>query len=567
MPSSLPTTRRLRRPLVSALFALSLTTQFLAPPPVSGADSPRVAVVVGPVGESLTPTYIKLAELAAEAAEGRGATVARAYSPSATPTRVLDAVAGANVVIYFGHGTGFPNPYGSALNPDKVNGWGLQGPNARGTHEDSWADGTLAYYGEAWIAARARPAPGFVMIYSNVCYAPGAGEGGYPQSTPDEARQRAGGYSRTPLAMGASAVFATDFYAGAAELVNGLLSDTTVPYGDIVRSGSRYAPEGVTVQPHPYAVDAELWQQRSLYFDGKTDYWFAFSGDPTASVASAGTGRPDALLTTFEQPLHLRLQPGEHRTLRLDEAGTVIDEERWMTGMVTELTVDERRRMQDRDGAWYRIAEGEHAGLWIAESAAAHVPGVSLEGALDPQRMVELAAATHAGYRHATDGTIRDAKVATLPRASTATANALALIDGQLHVLLADGLWADHWLLVSDAVRLAGPIPLPPTEAEVDVPPPHPAAQPPPEPPRVAAPPSTPEPRASAAATAPSAPQTPAPEPMKSPSPSPSAAPSTPALPSPFPSPSATPTPILPPSPIPSPTPSPSPTSPASEPP
>jgi len=42
-----------------------------------------VAVVVGPVGEALSPAYLQLAELAAEVAERRGATVARA--PPHTP--------------------------------------------------------------------------------------------------------------------------------------------------------------------------------------------------------------------------------------------------------------------------------------------------------------------------------------------------------------------------------------------------------------------------------------------------------------------------------------------------
>jgi len=92
-------------------------------------ETPRIAVVVGPVGP-LTPTYLALAERAAIAAELKGAVVNRAYSPDATPRRVLDAIEGANVIVYFGHGTGFPNPYGATLNPDKVNGWGLQGPKA-----------------------------------------------------------------------------------------------------------------------------------------------------------------------------------------------------------------------------------------------------------------------------------------------------------------------------------------------------------------------------------------------------------------------------------------------------
>jgi hypothetical protein len=490
--------------------------------------------------------------------------VARAYSPEATPERVLEVVAGANIVIYFGHGTGFPNPYSNTLDPAKVNGWGLQGPAARGTHDDSWADGTLAYYGEAWIAAHARPAPGFVMIYSNVCYAPGAGEGGYPQSAPAEARQRAGGYSRTPLAMGASAVFATDFYAGAAELVDGLLSLPARPFGELIRSGSHYVAEGTSIQPHPYAARAELWLQRSPYFEGKTDYWFAFSGDPTASFASAGMGRQDALLAAFEQPLTLRLQPGEHLALRLDETGAVVDEQRRTTSTVTEVTVSERRRLADRDGAWYRIVDGEHAGLWIAESPTAYLPGVALERPLEPHRVVELAAATHAGYTFAADSVIQSSMVASLPRASSATADALSLIDGQLYVHLADGMWADHWLLVSDAVRLAGPVPLPLAAA-----PPaagEPASSAPPAPPAASAS-ASPAPTASPLpSAAPSAPPSPSVSPSPSPSPSanstPSATPSAAVSPSPSgtPAASATPSRSGTPSPSPSPPASPSPT-------
>lgn len=511
--------------------------------------APRVAIIVGPVGESLTPTYLGLAEGAAAAAEADGATVARAYSPNATPQQVLSAVAGANIVVYFGHGTGFPNPYSDTLNPDKVNGWGLQGPKARGTHEDSLADGTLAYYGEAWIAEYASPAPGFVMIYSNVCYAPGAGEGGDPPSSAEVARQRAGGYARTPLGMGASAVFATDFYAGAAELVDRLLSDPTMAYGDIVRSGSNYAAEGVTVEPHPYAADAELWLQRSPYFGGKSDYWFAFSGDSTASFASAGTARPDALLAAFEQPLTLRLQPGEHLALRVDRSGAVVDEMRWTTDAVTELMASERRHLPDLDGTWYRIAEGEHAGAWVAESPTAHLAGLALETPLQPARVVQFAAGTHAGYTFANDGTIESAMTATLPRASRATADALALIDGQLHVRIADGTWADHWLLVSDAVRLAGPVPLPPqtpapsaTVAPSAAPAPIKPGAPPPTPPPSAdasaepAPAGSPQPT-SQPSSPPSASPTPSATPSPSASPTPSATPLTSASASPSPSP------------------------------
>ncbi len=131
------------------------------PQPARGAEPVRkVAIIVGPVGEKLTPTYIAIAEAAAARAEAAGAVVARAYSPDATPDRVLAAVEGANVVIYLGHGVGVPNPYSKTPDPSLVNGWGLQGPKAHGNHDDSWANGSLAYYGEAWIAANAHPGPG-----------------------------------------------------------------------------------------------------------------------------------------------------------------------------------------------------------------------------------------------------------------------------------------------------------------------------------------------------------------------------------------------------------------------
>lgn len=56
-----------------------------------------MAIIVGPMGTELTPDCIALADAAADAAEPRGATVTRAYSPDATADKVLTAVAGANI--------------------------------------------------------------------------------------------------------------------------------------------------------------------------------------------------------------------------------------------------------------------------------------------------------------------------------------------------------------------------------------------------------------------------------------------------------------------------------------
>lgn len=256
--------------------------------PAAASTAVRVAIIVGPVGEELTPVYIGLAEAAATAAETRGATVARAYSPDASAENVVAAVEDAHIVVYLGHGIGTPNPYSPDANPAITNGWGLNGPNAVGTHADSSRDGTLAYYGESWIAAHARPAPGWVMIYSNACYAPGASEGFDEPASEEVAAGRVGAYSRAPLAeLGASAYFATDFYEGAAHLVGTLLDQPTLTYGEVFASEPRFSADGLTTHVHPDVDGAETWLHRSAYFDGKVDYWYAFAGDPTASL---GTG-------------------------------------------------------------------------------------------------------------------------------------------------------------------------------------------------------------------------------------------------------------------------------------
>ena len=280
----------------AALAALSLAATVALPATAHAADPARVAIIVGPVG-SLTPTYLALAERAAATAEQHGAVVARAYSPHATPANVLAAVADANVVIYFGHGWGHPSPYGG-LNRSKMNGWGLQGPRANGTHGD--AGGQIAYYGEDWIVANARPAAGFVMIYSNTCYAPGASEGGHAPATPSQAAGRVAHYSRATFSLGGSAYYATDFDRGAADLVARILGNRGATYGSAFVSDHRYVPSGLSIQAHPFSAGQQIWLHRSKYTDGPPNYWYAFAGNPDLTPLRAWD--PIAPTVTLESP-------------------------------------------------------------------------------------------------------------------------------------------------------------------------------------------------------------------------------------------------------------------------
>ena len=280
----------------AALAALSLAAILGLPSTTHAAAPTKVAILVGPVG-TLTPTYLAFAELAAATAERHGATVARAYSPNATPANVLAAVDGANVVIYFGHGYGNPSPYGGP-DPSRQNGWAVQGPAARGTHEDG-LDGYVEYLGEDWIVANARPAPGFVMIYSNTCYAPGASEGGHAPATPWEAAMRVANYSRPVFALGGSAYYATDFDGGAAGILGRLLADRTTTYGAAFAWDPSFVPAGLTSQPHPFSPGQSIWLHRSIYTDGPPNYWYAFAGNPDLAPLQAWDAAvPTASLVT-----------------------------------------------------------------------------------------------------------------------------------------------------------------------------------------------------------------------------------------------------------------------------
>ena len=355
--------------------------------PARGAEAPsKVAVIVGPVGEELTPIYLALGEAAALAAEQRGASVARAYSPDATAEAVLAAVEGASIVVYLGHGVGSPNPYSAAPDPATTNGWGLNGPKARGDHSDSWQDGTLAYYGETWIAANARPKPGWVMIYSNACYAPGASEGFDTPATEEVAAARVSAYSRAPLAeLGASAYFATDYYEGAAHLVGTLLDQRGLPYGELFATEPRFSAAGLVRLPHASLEGAEAWLHRSAYFGGWTDYWYAFAGDPAHRfnglpfaaeplpeldvTASAATGFGQQL--TLYPARSVELTPGTVTGSTYLGDGTVA------MSVTVELAV-ETVRLQAiaviNGTEQVLVGDGPLAGTWIAVEHLSAVP-------------------------------------------------------------------------------------------------------------------------------------------------------------------------------------------------
>jgi len=278
-------------------------------PPTVAAAGPKVAIIVGPVG-SLTSSYRNSANRVADAAAAAGATVAKAYSPSATWAKVRAAVNGANVIVYFGHGNGYPNPYTTGFEyTDRVNGWGLNRTTSGGD-ADNWST-TMVYCGEKALlgtmtssdgAAQRQycsggpitPAPGFTMVYAQAHYAPGFGER-YEESDPittlSEARQRVKNYSTPVLRLGAGGYFATA-YSDAHEIVTRLLTQPGSTYGQIFQQGDGFSASHLDVTNHADVSEAEVWVQRTVisgFHFGDGDFWYAFAGNPDRAV---GGGDP-----------------------------------------------------------------------------------------------------------------------------------------------------------------------------------------------------------------------------------------------------------------------------------
>jgi hypothetical protein len=171
----------------------------MANPQVTNAATIKVVVVVGPVG-SKTSEYRTSAKSYASLARSYGASVTEIYSPYATWSRVKAAAQGANLLIYLGHGNGYPSPYGAFQRYTK-DGFGLNATSGNGNYN-------VKYWGEYYIDRDIQMAKNAVVILNRLCYASGNSEWGSANPTKSTAIKRADNYAAGFLHAGAKAVFA-----------------------------------------------------------------------------------------------------------------------------------------------------------------------------------------------------------------------------------------------------------------------------------------------------------------------------------------------------------------------
>jgi hypothetical protein len=182
--------------LLAAVFAIGSLA--VNPEPTAAAGK-KVVIVVGPSG-SATSNYIYNAKLLASQARGYGAKVVEIYSPNATWSKVKYHAQGANVLIYLGHGNGWPSPYAPFQRYTK-DGFGLNATAGNGHYN-------VKYWGEYYIARDINLARNAVVILNRLCYASGNSEWGSANPTKSTAIRRVDNYGAGFLRAGAKVVYA-----------------------------------------------------------------------------------------------------------------------------------------------------------------------------------------------------------------------------------------------------------------------------------------------------------------------------------------------------------------------
>ena len=200
--------------------ALALALAFmavtgLAVPTAQAAVGPKIVVIVGAV-HGATDSYRSRGQAAYVEALKYSTNVVKLFSPNATWSKVKAAMQGASIVIYMGHGNGFPSPYRTSPWPYSQNGFGLNAKAGEG-------DYNTKYYGEYYIGNEVELAPNAIVLLHHLCYASGNSETGKPDPSPSVARQRVDNFAAGFLKAGAAAVIA-DGHMGAGPYLQALFT-------------------------------------------------------------------------------------------------------------------------------------------------------------------------------------------------------------------------------------------------------------------------------------------------------------------------------------------------------
>jgi flagellar hook assembly protein FlgD len=210
--------RALRNLVAALVVALAAALGVAGPAAAIQTSTAKVVIIVGATHDA-TAGYRQNGDAAYAEAIKYTSHVTKVYSPNATWTKVKAAVKGANIVIYFGHGNGWPSPYTYDPAYATKDGMGL---NADLNGDGKLSDYENKYYGEPYMA-QLELAPNAIVMLHNLCYASGNSEPGGAAPSVSVAHQRIDNYAAGFLKGGARAVLA-DGHMGPASYLHAMFT-------------------------------------------------------------------------------------------------------------------------------------------------------------------------------------------------------------------------------------------------------------------------------------------------------------------------------------------------------
>ena len=292
--------RKIVLALVAAVLAGAGTLAPAAAPAAQAATNPRVAIIVGAT-HSATASYRSYADQIYAEAIKYTTNVVKVYSPSATWSKVKAAVNGASIIVYLGHGNGWPSPYTYDPNYTTKDGFGL---NADTNGDGKLSDNENKYYGEPYIDDLT-PAPNAVVLLFHLCYASGNSEPGQAAPSLSTAKQRVDNYAAAFIKAGARAVIANghshdpyyiralfttkqtieQYWRGAPDFKNHVLS-----YASSRRPGYTYLMDPDSAAPSGFY--RSIVGKMSLTTEQVTGASYAGTGGDPATFVAPGNASP-----------------------------------------------------------------------------------------------------------------------------------------------------------------------------------------------------------------------------------------------------------------------------------
>jgi len=255
------------------------------------ATAPKVVIVVGATHEA-TASYRTYADLAYAEAIKYTPNVVKVYSPNATWSKVKAAAQGASILLYLGHGSGYPKTSASVFDPNNHDGMGLN----KATDP---SDYVARYYGENYVAGQIRLAKNAVVILSHLCYASGNSESGNPEPTYPVARARLDNFASGFLRAGARTVIADTWNSAVVSYIRSIFT-TDQSIGDMWKTAPSNHGHQMFFTPtrnpaYEAGMDPNTWTSgfyRSIVgnFDMRTTDVLAGAGVPTTGGSPDTTG-------------------------------------------------------------------------------------------------------------------------------------------------------------------------------------------------------------------------------------------------------------------------------------